>query len=83
MNSQNVSAFRRELALAYTHLFNSDPDYAFAKARTTPEALAEKMVNGLMDGSANKDGKGIKSVCKTLDIPYTYKAIKNYLTIAA
>ena len=63
----------------YDQLFNS-PEYAMAAARYTPDGLARKMTLGLIEGTANKDGEGIKRTCKTLGIAYTYKAIKQFLT---
>lgn len=59
--------------------FENDAEYAYSAARTSPEALAEKMVNGLIFGNANKDGDAIKSTCKALKIKHTYKAIKAFL----
>ena len=37
------------------------------------------MTLALAKGEANKDGEGIKRVCKRLGIKYTYKAIGEYL----
>lgn len=73
------SAFRCLLCQEYETLFSSDPEYAYAAKRTTPADLAAKMAEGLKNGSANKDGRGIKGVCKALGIPHTYKAIAAYL----
>ena len=75
----NQLRFYALLASAYDDLFANDPDYAYAAARTTPDALADKMTEGLRTGSANKDGKGIQRACKALGIKYTYTAIKAYL----
>jgi hypothetical protein len=62
----------------YARLFET-PDYAYVAARTTPAALAAKMTAGLVDGTANKDGEGIKTTCKVLGIKYTYSAIRAFL----
>lgn len=75
----NQTKFRLALQCAYTDLFASSPEYAFSAAKTTPEALAAKMTAGLANGSANKDGDGIKRACKACGIKPTYKAIRAYL----
>ena len=54
-------------------------EYAMAKSRYTPEELAEKMTSGLLNGTADKDGKAIRNTCKVLGLKNTYKAIKEYL----
>lgn len=60
----------------------NDNDYCYAKANCTDiEALAHKMVIGLVSGSANKDGKAIKQACKALGIKHTYKAIREFITV--
>jgi hypothetical protein len=66
------------LADQYKQLFETQ-DYALAASRYTPSQLAEKMASGLLDGSANIDGDGIKRTCKALGIKPTYKAIKEFL----
>jgi hypothetical protein len=75
----NLQAFYEELTRQYTDLFANDPEYAYAATHTTPEALAKKMTLGLDNGSANKDGEGIKRVCKHFGIAHTYKAIRAFL----
>jgi hypothetical protein len=79
MNDTNVARFYEELATQYARLFRDDPEYSLAASHYTPEQLAQKMTLGLENGTANKDGSGIKSTCKTLGIAYTYKAIKQFL----
>lgn len=74
----NRERFQAELEKAYQDLFANDPEYAYARARTTPAALAAKMAAGLADSSANKDGAGIKRACKACGIKQTYKAIGEY-----
>jgi len=79
----NLLKFLTALTAAYTDLYASQPDvYSMAKARYTPEELSERMTMALKrgDGSASKDGDGIKRVCKELKIAYTYKAIASYLS---
>ena len=75
----NERLFVLVLTGKYRELFETDPDYAYSRARLSPEALAAKMTEGLRTGSANKDGKGIQRTCKALGIKYTYTAIKAYL----
>ena len=70
--------FRVILAGQYRHLFTT-PEYATAAARYTPEALADKMIAGLLDGTADKGGEGVKTTCKVLGLKHTYKAIRDYL----
>lgn len=48
---------------------------------TELSAIAKKIVQGLANGTANKDGKAIKATCKALGINYTYKAIEEYLNV--
>jgi hypothetical protein len=66
------------LTAEYAHLFTT-PAYAVAAARTTPAALAEKMTQGLIDGTADKDGAAIKSAYKAMGVKHTYKAIREHL----
>ncbi len=75
----NYIKFERELCKQYERLFADDPKYAFSASKCTPASLAAKMTGGLRDGSANKDGEGIKMTCKLLEVKYTYKAIQAYL----
>lgn len=70
--------FIAELTAQYTELFKM-VEYAIAAKNYTPEALALKMTTGLIAGTANKDGEGIKRTCKHFGIPYTYKAITEFL----
>jgi hypothetical protein len=75
----NTERFKAALTLAYQDLFATDEEYAYAAARTTPEALAEKMTSGLLTGSANHDGTGIRRACKAVGIKHTRKAIVAFL----
>ena len=77
MNTREL--FEDLLAANYVRLFESDPEYAYSAARTTPKQLAAKMVTALIAGTANKDGKAIKATCKSVGIKHTYKAIREYL----
>ena len=83
MNQANRAIFELHLADAYKDLSANDPKYAYSAARTTPDTLAYKMTLSLAKGEANKDGKGIKRVCKKLGIKYTYKGIGGYLNAPA
>jgi hypothetical protein len=77
-SEENYNRFRTVLAKHYTVLYATDPEYAYAKAKRTPEDLADRMSANLLTGSANKDGEGIKRTCKELGIKQTYKAIREY-----
>ena len=79
----NQEQFQATLETQYAALFAGDPEYAYSATHTTPAALAAKMTAGLISGSANKDGAGIKRTCKVLGIAHTYKAIRAFLAVAA
>ena len=70
--------FQTVLADQYAQLF-ALPDYAMTAARYTPTQLADKMTDGLLTGTASKDGDGIKRTCKALGVKHTYSAIKTFL----
>jgi len=57
-----------------------DVDYVYTKehCKDVP-ALAQKIVNGLLTGSASKDGKAVKLACQDLKINHTYKAIQQFI----
>lgn len=76
----NLDRFYEVLTKHYAELFKNDPEYAYSASRTTPSELARKMTLGLDQGSANKDGDGIKRTCKELGIAHTYKAIRAFLS---
>lgn len=82
-NDTNYFRFRATLEGHYRELFRTDPEYRAIAARMTPFYLAAKMTTALLRGNANKDGVGIMRTCKTIGIPYTYKAIKAYLSAPA
>ena len=75
----NLETFNMLLTEQYTELFTT-PEYSYAANRTMPTDMARKMTLGLDQGTASKDGQGIKNVCKALGIKHTYKAIREYLT---
>lgn len=79
MQTENFHNFKNELEKNYAKLFASDPEYVYAKLRTTPSALANKMTAGLLIGTANKDGHGIKLTCKHFNLKHTYGAIREFL----
>lgn len=80
MNTQmNLDHFYTLLTEEYTRLFATDEGYSHAASQMSPSELARKMTLSLDRGSGNKDGKGVKRVCKALGIPHTYKAIRSYL----
>lgn len=74
----NQTRFCVVLADQYRQLFEQ-PEYALAKARYTPESMAEKFTAGIPAGTASHDGEGIKRACKALGIKYTRKAICEFL----
>jgi hypothetical protein len=74
----NLDAFYAYLRDTYAELFVTDPDYAYSASKITPDALARKMTLGLAAGTANKDGKGIRSTCSHFKIQHTYKAIRAF-----
>ena len=74
----NKERFQTVLADQYAQLFTL-PAYAMSAARYTPTQLADKMTDGLLTGTAIKDGDGIKRTCKALGIKHTYAAIKLFL----
>lgn len=76
---ENLDLFYSKLKAEYEYLFVNDPEYAYSAAHISPADLARKMTLGLDCGLANKDGDGIKRVCKALGIPHTYKAIRAFL----
>ena len=78
MRTTNFDLFVSELTDQYTTLF-AMPQYARAASLSTPQELSIRMAKGLLEGSADKDGEGVKQVCKKLNIPCTYKGIKAYL----
>ncbi len=72
--------FNQTLSKHYTELFATEPEtYAMAASRYTPDALADKITDGLANGSANKDGEGVKRTCKDLGVKHTYAAIRPFL----
>ena len=73
----NKEKFTQALAAEYAILFKTQ-EYAIAASRYTPEALAEKFTEGLLNGSAANDGDGVKRACKALGIKSTYKAIREF-----
>jgi hypothetical protein len=75
----NYLIFEETLEEQYKDLFANNPEYSYSASKVTPNQLAARMTHGLLKGSANKDGSGIKRTCKKLNIKYTYKAILEYL----
>jgi hypothetical protein len=75
----NQAVFAQALRAKYVRLFMDDPEYAYSAAHTTPEKLSDIMTRGLLAGSADKDGAGIRGVCRDFGIANTYKAIREFL----
>ena len=85
----NRERFEAALCAAYIDLFETDPEYAYVRGRSivtgaqnSPEGLAARMTAGLANGSANKDGRGIRAACKAVGIKPTYKELRAYLNAA-
>ncbi len=78
MRTTNKDRFEIVLIEQYIYLFTL-PEYERAADKWTPEELTKKMIAGLLDGTADKDGEGIKRTCKVLGIKHTYKTIKEFL----
>lgn len=69
-----AALYREALAAARTAHPN---DYRWPQEQLG--TVTGKMLAALRSGSFNKDGAAFKSVCKTLGIAHTYKAIDAYL----
>lgn len=79
MNTQiNLDKFHAQLTKEYEILFET-PDFDYARKITSPPSLSLKMTLGLDQGTANKDGVGIKRACKHFGVKHTYKAIRAFL----
>lgn len=74
----NRERFQTVLTDQYRHLFTL-PEYAMAAARHTPESMAAKFTQGLIDNTSSNEGDGVKRTCKALGIKSTYKAIREFL----
>ena len=75
--STTLDRFVAVLTDQYAQLFET-PEYAIAKARYSPAELARKIALGIDNGTASKDGEGIKRTCKVLGVSHTYKGIRAY-----
>lgn len=75
----NLETFRDTLAVILGELFASDPAYQYAvRQGVKPDLLALNLATGLNNGTASKDGEGVRHTCKALGIPHTYKGIRAY-----
>lgn len=74
-----LDRFYEVLREQYEELFRTSAEYQYAASVTTPAALARKMTLGLDAGTASEDGEGIRKTCKILQIPHTYKGIREFL----
>lgn len=70
--------FTTVLTGQYRYLFTL-PQYAHAASRYTPEQMAERMVAGLLDGTADKDGPGVRATCSALGIKPNWQALQEFL----
>ena len=78
-NEERCKKFQAILEELYAVLFKHDLQYAYSASRTTPAALAERMMKAIIKNDYNKDGNGVKWACAILKVPYTYKGIQDYL----
>lgn len=84
---QNIGTKKELFKLTYTvsllHCMINDEDYAYTlqchKNYFDTLELAQKMINGIIHGSASNSGKALKLTCKQLGIKSTYKDMKNFL----
>ncbi len=76
--TDNQKAFTLELSKQFVILF-ATPMYAIASKKFTPEQMADKVVSGLLDNTADKSGAGVVNTCKLFGIKHTYKAIGEFL----
>ena len=83
MKTENINAFRAALIAAYAELFKTSPEYAYSASKTTPEGLADRMIEAVLRGSANITGPGFRMACKACGINHTGKAIDAFLGIEA
>jgi hypothetical protein len=83
MSTPARTQFQAALTAAYASLFASDPAYAYSASKTTPEAMAAKMMAATLAGSASVTGPGFRMACKACGIPHTAKAIDAFLGVAA
>jgi hypothetical protein len=81
MNVSQKALFLSAYVPALEAAYGSDPEWRRIVLLRNPsiEAMAEKMVEGLYTGAANKDGDAIKAACRALGIKQTYKAIRTFL----
>lgn len=75
----NRAKFREALEAAYTDLFVNDPEYAYAASRMSPMELSHKMLNAMVNNTANHEGAGFRRACKAVGIKHTRTAIRAFL----
>ena len=80
INEELFNTFVAELTKEYADRFQNDPEYAYSAAKITPLALAVKMSNGVIEGTASF-GPALKSVCRRMRINPTFKAMRATFTI--
>lgn len=74
----NIQTFTDVYTKHLTAQVTKNPsDYGYS-VYYVPTVVA-RMVPGLKNGGANKEGAAIRATCKELGIPYTYAGIKAYL----
>lgn len=75
----NKEQFASTLTSVLHELFATDLRYRMVSRSNTPHSLATKLIAALETGTGNKDGDAVKTTCKTLSIPCTFKAIQSFL----
>lgn len=73
--------FIKMLTIGFELEFKTNPKYVVHfRTNTNPKDFAEEIVDGLIAGTASKDGECVQSTRRALGIKNTYKAIKEFLT---
>ena len=74
----NIEQFRSAyLECLFDAINNYPEEYGFSAVNAP--IVVDKMIKAIANNSFNKDGRAIKNTCKELNIPYTYKAIVEYI----
>ena len=61
------------------YLFDNDTRYAIVREKNLPSDFAKKIIDGLLDYTADNRGQAVVNTCKALGIKPTYKAIKQFI----
>lgn len=74
----NYEKFESELIKQYTELLKT-MEYAQANIKYDAKNLGQMITCALKHKRGDKNGTGVRAVCKILGIKNTYKAIEEYL----